>query len=1291
MTIRTKLLLILLCLIGIGPLRAQQVILQDSVVGNVHLTADKTYLIRGYVYIIDGATLTIDPGTILYGEKSTKGTLIAERGGKLIANGTPDKPIIFTSQLPAGQRASGDWGGIILCGRAPINQNNTDNGGLFQGGDAQIEGGPRTHYGGVQANDNSGSLQYVRIEFPGIALSPNNEINGLTMGGVGSGTTLDHIQVSYSGDDSYEWFGGVVNAKHMIAFKSLDDDWDTDFGFSGTVQFGVSMRDPNIADVSGSNGFESDNDNPPNYWAPRTRIMFCNMTVVGPQSDTSKTSNPLFNRGAHIRRNSLLSVYNSIFMGWPSGLLLDASGVTTAATNDTVQIRNCIWAGLHAGLGFTTNVAGFDPTAWYNTNGYGNRSYVQPSSVMLVDPFNQTVPDWRPMTNSPALINADFTNPRLANSVFTPVNYIGAFGPGPRWDSLWTNYDPQTTDYTAKPQQVATTVVFPTTVAGKTKDSAIVVVKNTGYEPVTITSVTLLDSSKFKLVGVTVPFGVIHNDSKSITVRFAPTDASTSSTTLRIVTSTGQTYNISISGTGAQPSPTLTVDNQHDFALVHVGESVVHTIDISNTGTATLSISNITITGANASEFTIVSGGNSGDIAPGQKQTVAISFAPTTPGDKTATLQFTHNAAGGGTKSVALLGKGIIVYGEDVLKDSITGNVTLTNDRTWLIRGYVYIVNGATLNIEPGTVIYGEKSTKGTLIVERGGKLNAKGTAKEPILFLSQQAPGQRTSGDWGGIILCGRAPINQNNTVNGGLFAGGDAQIEGGPRTHYGGTDVHDNSGDLEYIRIEFPGIPLSPNNEINGLTMGGVGDGTTIDHIQVSYSGDDSYEWFGGTVNIKHIIAYKGLDDDFDTDFGFSGHVQFGLGLRDPNIADVSGSNGFESDNDNPPNFWNPRTAAVFSNMTVLGPQSDTSKVCNPLFNRGAHIRRNSQLSICNSIVMGWPSGLLLDATGVVNGAKADTVMLHNDIWAGLRGSNGFTTNVAGFDPAAWFRTAAYGNLDFVQPADVKLTDPFNQGPTPNFTPATGSPALSGASFSATKLSDPFFDQVTYRGAFGSGPRWDSGWTNYDPQNIVYAPNPQLAVTDVTFPTTVPGTTRDTTVSVLLKNTGTVVLQVSAWGLLDSSLFNIIGGNAPFSVKAGDSKAISLRFKPTAEGSFTTKLRFTFVTHEDAEEVTINGVASTNDVRAEQTGEAVQLFQNTPNPFNGTTSISYYLPNPSYTTLDIIDITGKRIAQPVNAFQEMGLHTVSFNGEGLSTGSYLVRLTAGSSVLTKQIIISR
>ena len=175
-----------------------------------------------------------------------------------------------------------------------------------------------------------------------------------------------------------------------------------------------------------------------------------------------------------------------------------------------------------------------------------------------------------------------------------------------------------------------------------------------------------------------------------------------------------------------------------------------------------------------------------------------------------------------------------------VLENEITSDMTLKATDNNLLKGFVYVTKGVTLTIEPGTVIKGEKATKGSLIVEPGGKIIAEGTAEKPIVFTSDQAAGSRAYGDWGGLILCGNAPVNAN-----------EPQIEGGPRTVYGGDDPADNSGTLKYVRIEFAGYPLEPNKEINGLTCGGVGSGTTLEYIQVSFCGDDSYEWFGGTVN--------------------------------------------------------------------------------------------------------------------------------------------------------------------------------------------------------------------------------------------------------------------------------------------------------------------------------------------------------------------------------------------------------------------------------------------------------
>lgn len=432
-----------------------------------------------------------------------------------------------------------------------------------------------------------------------------------------------------------------------------------------------------------------------------------------------------------------------------------------------------------------------------------------------------------------------------------------------------------------------------------------------------------------------------------------------------------------------------------------------------------------------------------------------------------------------------------------------TGKQTLKKGK-YLLKGWVYVADGAELTIEPGTVIMGDKQTKASLIVERGGKLIARGTADQPIVFTSEEAKGQRKPGDWGGVILCGRAHNNKN-----------EQQIEGGPRTKHGGTDDADNSGVLSYVRIEFAGYPFKTDQEINGLTLGSVGSGTQVDHVQVSYSNDDSFEWFGGTVNCKYLIAYKGWDDDFDTDNGFSGKVQFGLAIRDPKIADKSQSNGFESDNNADGDISEPFTSAVFSNMTFIGPKASdpnfknttdyiTGGSLNPgngsgtgLFQAAMHIRRNSRLNCYNSVAVGWPIGLILDnEKGNTQEAATDGLLkLQHIVFADMT-ILGSDFNKVYKDELYDYKTKttdaskkSFSSTFFLGQSTDKYYDSFSGwfANTTNFMPAAGCPLLSGADFSASSLAS-WFDQVSYIGALNQNDTWLNGWTNFDPQNTDY-----------------------------------------------------------------------------------------------------------------------------------------------------------------------------------------------------------
>ncbi|RDC65291.1 T9SS C-terminal target domain-containing protein [Adhaeribacter pallidiroseus] len=410
----------------------------------------------------------------------------------------------------------------------------------------------------------------------------------------------------------------------------------------------------------------------------------------------------------------------------------------------------------------------------------------------------------------------------------------------------------------------------------------------------------------------------------------------------------------------------------------------------------------------------------------------------------------------------------------EITGDLKTGTITLEASKKYLLKGFVKIGDGATLTIPAGTIIKGDFASKGTLIIERGGKIMAEGTAAQPIVFTSNAAKGSRGPSNWGGIVIAGKAPINQ---------AGGEAEFEGGYKVKFGGTEPNDNSGKLKYVRIEFGGIALLPNQEINGLTMGGVGAGTEIDYVQVSYSGDDAFEWFGGTVNAKHLIAYRTLDDDFDSDFGYSGKIQYAVASRDPLNADQSGSNGFESDNDPTGTDATPKTSVMFSNVSLFGPYKTTGMSIDPNFKTGVHIRRNSAMSLLNSVVAGYPTGLLIDDAKSEANATANALQIKNTIIAAattpLAVKSGST-----WDINTWFNTAGFGNSIVTANADLMMAgDPYGLT-TPNFQPAAGSPLLTGASF--TGLTG--FDAVTYRGAFDGTTDWTAGWANFNPQNTDY-----------------------------------------------------------------------------------------------------------------------------------------------------------------------------------------------------------
>lgn len=447
-------------------------------------------------------------------------------------------------------------------------------------------------------------------------------------------------------------------------------------------------------------------------------------------------------------------------------------------------------------------------------------------------------------------------------------------------------------------------------------------------------------------------------------------------------------------------------------------------------------------------------------------------------------------------------------------------------DTVYCLCGDVRVPATKQLNIAAGTLVRGIKESASSLTVVAGAKIHAVGLANDPIIFTSSQTVGSRAPQDWGGVIILGNAQVNQTAPIAiEGFPAAGSPAGAAGPPTYGSNTTANngESSGEFQYVRIEFGGValPAVANSEKNGLTLGGVGSGTTIDHVQTSSGQDDGFEWFGGTVNAKYLISHKNLDDDFDTDFGFQGKVQFGVVSRDPNRADASKSNGFESDNDGTGSTATPRTSAIFSNFTIIGPLQ-CSNTINANYQDGLHIRRRSGIDVYNSIITGWPRNqVFADATiSSSNVAPSNAAVLsYNRAVAPLAAAApqplivtepAAPNNVWTIGPSNTSATVSSTNCSSATAADglYRLSGLQTSAWTltaVNFTPlqALGytSPLLS-AGTNASAI-DPFFTaNLTSGSNYFIGARrvaddngWglSSGWVNWQPETLSY-PNDGL-----------------------------------------------------------------------------------------------------------------------------------------------------------------------------------------------------
>jgi hypothetical protein len=380
----------------------------ESVGGNLNdnmtFTSDKLWYLESPTYFQNGAVLTIQPGTVIFGSKAGQGTLVIRRGSRILADGDVDRPIIFSSELPVGQRGPGDWGGLVVNGAAPTNQP----------GDVQGEGdsGP---FGGNDPNDDSGVLRYVRVEFAGIRFSEQNELNGIALQGVGSNTVIEHVQVHQNLDDGIEFFGGTANAKWVLITDCRDDSLDWVMGWTGKLQFGVFLQ----RQGDGGNGIEADNwdDNP--SLTPFSNPRIYNVTFVGnlglPQASGS-------NRGALLRFGTQGELRNGIWVGYGTGI--DVNGADSQghyAAGDLVVTHSIV----------------FDNTTAASVT---LDSTVLQEGPRLPNPRSPLQPDVAPLPGSPARVAGNvFAVPN--DGFFTPVNYIGGVNPNNPWiQEGWTTF-----------------------------------------------------------------------------------------------------------------------------------------------------------------------------------------------------------------------------------------------------------------------------------------------------------------------------------------------------------------------------------------------------------------------------------------------------------------------------------------------------------------------------------------------------------------------------------------------------------------------------------------------------------------------------------------------------------------------------------------------------------------------------------------------------------------------------------------------------------------------------------
>ena len=807
------------------------------------------YAISGALEVMAGATLSVEEDVVLFGQ-SGNDYLVVHRDAKIMAEGTEQEPIIFTSlQDVKGEAASaGQWGGIVILGNAPSNKCPTD------GSDCalQVEGVEEgAVFGGTNWEDNSGTLKYVVVKFAGFEVAPDNELNGVTFGGVGSGTTVDYLQVHANADDGVEFFGGAVDVKHLVLTGNRDDSIDWDNGYRGRIQHVFIEHAANAGEAN--RAIEADNDGSTPDKEPMSNPTIANMTIIGNNFDTADKDS----EGIYLREGTSAKIFNTVVTG-PSEmgecLEFEAGQTVTNAESGAIVFQNSTMACTN-GENFK-DAGDFDLSAWFT----GEASNAVSSSILVDE-------NGVPSAQSPLLGSGQ--DVASVDTWFDTTNYQGAFDGSNDWRSGWAF----------------------------------------GFGGGEIT---------------------------------APAEV--------------------------EGCPTGTT------AIAPIG------------GTTTCEISGV-----------------------------------------------------------------------------ITSDLTLTSGNLYALDGAVFVGNdkadSATLTIEAGTTIFG-RSGNDYLVVSRDSKIEALGSASKPITFTSSQdVNGEATSsGQWGGMVILGNAPSNKCPSD------GSDCalQVEGVEEgAVFGGADTEenwaDNSGTLRYVVVKHAGYEIAPDNELNGITFGGVGSGTTVEYIQVHENADDGVEFFGGAVNAKYVVLTSNKDDSVDWDNGFRGNMQYVLVKHDENGGEANRA--IEADNDGSNPSKQPQSNPTIANMTIIGNSFDTADKDS----EGIYLREGTRAQLHNFVVTNAAGECLeLEAGVTVDQAIAGDTVITNSVFACNENFKSQDSTSGSFDLMDWVLNVNADNSTEAGVADVingiytiDSTTPYSFG------------------------THPFFDNASHIGAVSESNDWTQGWT--------------------------------------------------------------------------------------------------------------------------------------------------------------------------------------------------------------------